>query len=142
MLVNKSTVDLRSISFSWLDAGKLFLYMDKSILRELCSWSSSLTNFSFCKHDRRKDYVFFAFGSSRRSKIEFENENHPKVRRRETVAGADRGTRRRVRVIGVDVRQQRAHHCRYAGAQVLRGKTVEVSEMHNKRENMYILYNL
>lgn len=37
ILVNRSTVDLRSINFSWLDAGKLFLYMDKSILSELCS---------------------------------------------------------------------------------------------------------
>lgn len=47
MLVNKSTVDFRSISFSGLDAGKLFLYIDKSILSELCNWSSNLTNFSF-----------------------------------------------------------------------------------------------
>lgn len=35
ILVSKSTVDLRSMSFSALEAGKLFLYMDRSIRSEL-----------------------------------------------------------------------------------------------------------
>lgn len=52
ILVKRSTVDLRSISFSWLEAGKLFRYIDRSILSELCSWSSNLTNFSFYKSQR------------------------------------------------------------------------------------------
>ena len=46
--VSRSTVDLRSMSFSWDEAGKLFRYIDRSIRSELCSWSNSLTNFSFC----------------------------------------------------------------------------------------------
>ena len=49
MLVRRSTVDLRSCSFSGDEAGKLFRYMLRSIRSELCSWSSSLTNFSFWK---------------------------------------------------------------------------------------------
>ena len=48
ILVRRSTVDLRSMSFSWLEAGKLLRYIDKSIRSELCNWSKSLTNFSFC----------------------------------------------------------------------------------------------
>lgn len=48
ILVNRSTVDFKSISFSGLDAGKLFRYIDRSIRSELCNWSNSLTNFSFC----------------------------------------------------------------------------------------------
>ena len=47
MDVSRSTVDLRSINFSWDEAGKLLRYMDKSMRRELCNWSSNLTNFSF-----------------------------------------------------------------------------------------------
>ena len=48
MEVRRSTVDLRSMSFSCDEAGKLLRYIDRSIRSELCSWSSSLTNFSFC----------------------------------------------------------------------------------------------
>lgn len=40
---------------------------------------------------------------------------YAEIGRGETVAGADCGTRRRVRVIGVDVGQQSTHHCRDAG---------------------------
>lgn len=47
MEVRRSTVDLRSMSFSLLEAGKLFRYIERSIRRELCSWSRSFTNFSF-----------------------------------------------------------------------------------------------
>ena len=48
MEVRRSTVAFKSCSFSGLEAGKLFLYMDKSILRLLCRVSSSLMNRSFC----------------------------------------------------------------------------------------------
>ena len=48
MLVSRSTVALRSWSFSELDAGKLLRYMDRSMRRELCRVSSSLMNLSFC----------------------------------------------------------------------------------------------
>lgn len=37
ILVRRSTVDLRSMSFSWLEAGKLLRYIDKSIRSELCN---------------------------------------------------------------------------------------------------------
>ena len=40
---------LRSFSLSGLEVGKLFLYMDRSILRELWRESNSFTNFSFPK---------------------------------------------------------------------------------------------
>lgn len=56
ILVRRSTVDLRSISFSLLDAGKLLRYIDKSIRNELCNWSRSLTNFSFYIDKKRKVY--------------------------------------------------------------------------------------
>lgn len=46
--MRRSTVDLRSCSFSLELAGKLLRYMDRSMRSELCSWSSNLTNFSFC----------------------------------------------------------------------------------------------
>ncbi len=49
MLVRRSTVALRSWSFSELDAGKLLRYMDRSIRRELCRVSRSLMNLSFCE---------------------------------------------------------------------------------------------
>ena len=47
MEVNRSTVAFRSCSFSGLLAGKLFLYMDRSIRRELWRVSSNLINLSF-----------------------------------------------------------------------------------------------
>ena len=83
MLVSKSTVDLRSCSRSGLLAGKLFCqggekshmlgdesgpycpggeteaqqcltrYMERSMRRELCSWSRSLTKRSFCRETPR-----------------------------------------------------------------------------------------
>ena len=46
--VRRSTVAFKSCSFSGLEAGKLFLYMDKSILRLLWRVSRSLMNRSFC----------------------------------------------------------------------------------------------
>ena len=46
--VRRSTVAFKSCSFSGLEAGKLFLYMDRSILRLLWRVSSSLMNRSFC----------------------------------------------------------------------------------------------
>ena len=49
ILVRRSTVAFRSCNFSGDDAGKLFLYMERSILSELCSVSRSLINFSFPK---------------------------------------------------------------------------------------------
>lgn len=79
MLVRRSTVDFRSCNLSGLLAGKLFwntnadtqmshvnirrevddyryddviiytLYIERSILRELWSWSNSFTNLSFCE---------------------------------------------------------------------------------------------
>lgn len=54
MEVRRSTVDLRSISFSCDDAGKLLRYMERSIRSELCNWSSSLTNFSFCQNAKKE----------------------------------------------------------------------------------------
>ena len=48
MEVRRSTVAFKSCSFSGLEAGKLFLYIDKSILRLLCRVSSNLINRSFC----------------------------------------------------------------------------------------------
>ena len=51
MLVKRSTVAFKSCNFSGDEAGKLFLYMERSILRELCSVSRSLINFSFPKLD-------------------------------------------------------------------------------------------
>lgn len=83
MLVRRSTVDFRSCNLSGLLAGKLFwntntttgqwckctdqkfnvksmrilweytLYIERSILRELCSWSNSFTNLSFCNNMRK-----------------------------------------------------------------------------------------
>lgn len=88
MLVRRSTVDFRSCRRSLLLAGKLFCstiytsqlehnikelrtasdqlwapvwltrYMDRSMRKELCSWSKSLTNLSFCwkrKHSSERN---------------------------------------------------------------------------------------
>jgi hypothetical protein len=49
ILVRRSTVALRSCNFSLELAGKLFLYMDKSSLKELCNVSNKWMNLSFCK---------------------------------------------------------------------------------------------
>ena len=46
--VRRSTVAFKSCSFSGLEAGKLFLYMERSILRLLWRVSRSLMNRSFC----------------------------------------------------------------------------------------------
>lgn len=54
MEVRRSTVDLRSISFSLLEAGKLLRYIDRSMRNELCNWSSSFTNFSLPKFEAAK----------------------------------------------------------------------------------------
>lgn len=54
MEVRRSTVDLRSINFSLLEAGKLLRYMERSMRKELCNWSSSLTNFSLPKLEAAK----------------------------------------------------------------------------------------
>ena len=51
ILVRRSTVAFKSCSFSGDDAGKLFRYMERSILSELCSVSKSLINSSFPKLD-------------------------------------------------------------------------------------------
>ena len=52
MEVSRSTVAFRSCSFSGLDAGKLFRYIERSILRELCRVSSSFMKRSFCTRDQ------------------------------------------------------------------------------------------
>lgn len=62
--VSRSTVDLRSINFSWDEAGKLFRYIDKSILRELCNWSKSLTNFSFCNNNKKGKNIKYVYCES------------------------------------------------------------------------------
>ncbi len=53
ILVSRSTVAFRSCSRSGDDAGKLFLYMFRSIRSELWRVSKSLMNFSFCKVESR-----------------------------------------------------------------------------------------
>jgi hypothetical protein len=53
MLVNKSTMHFKSSSLSEHEAGKIVRYEDRSIRKELCSWSKSLTNFSFCKFKKK-----------------------------------------------------------------------------------------
>ncbi len=47
--MRRSTVDLRSWRRVASLAGNVFRYTDRSIRSELCSWSSSFTNFSFYK---------------------------------------------------------------------------------------------
>ena len=56
ILVRRSTVALRSCNFSLELAGKLFLYMDKSSLKELCNVSNKWMNLSFCKDKKDNKY--------------------------------------------------------------------------------------
>ena len=51
ILVRRSTVAFKSCNFSGDEAGKLFLYMERSIRSELCKVSRSLMNFSFPKFE-------------------------------------------------------------------------------------------
>ena len=54
MLVSKSTVALRSCSFSGMEAWKLLRYMEMSMRSELCSVSSSRMNLSLPKLEAEK----------------------------------------------------------------------------------------
>ena len=55
ILVRRSTVALRSCNLSEELAGKLFRYMDKSSLKELCNVSNKWMNLSFCNEKKNRD---------------------------------------------------------------------------------------
>lgn len=126
MLVSKSTVDFKSKSFSWLEAGKLFRYMDKSILRELWSWSRSLTNFSFYNCEKWRERLQQLFTIKNHINEMSGSCSYPEIGGCKSVGSRDCGGCSRVRVVSVNIGQKGTHYGRYAVAQVLGRQTVKM----------------